>query len=191
MVVGATGCGDEETDPCPQIKAGGGKVAPVVSTGAAPTASGGTLVAGTYNLSKLDVVLSASPSAEGRANCEALSAATQQDTLRITPSSATEGKLVSLSVGDDGNGILTEHRSSGAYVSADSTLTISVSGNVCENMLVPQADGGIGETRTVENQESSPLSRPYTSTDSTLSFFATLAYGDGVDCVVVSTYSKQ
>jgi hypothetical protein len=190
-LLGALGCEDGETDPCPQIKAGGGKVTPVVSTGTAPAASGGALVAGTFNLSKLDIVLSQNPSAEGRLNCESLSAATQQDTLRVTPSSATEGTLLSLSVGDDGNGIITEHRSRGGYVSAGSTLTISVSGSVCETMLVPQADGGIANTRTVDNRESTPLSRAYTSTDSALSFFATLDFGGAPDCVVVSTYTKQ
>jgi hypothetical protein len=190
-LLGALGCEDGETDPCPQIKAGGGKVTPVVATGTAPVASGGALVAGTFNLSKLDVVLSQNPSAEGRLHCEALSAVTQQNTLRVTPRSATEGTLLSLSVGDDGNGILTEQRSGGGYVSAGSTLTISVSGNVCETMLVPQSDGGIGQTRTVENKESTPQSQAYTSADSTLTFFATLDFGGAPDCVVVSTYLKQ
>lgn len=191
MLGGVVGCEEVKADPCPKINAGGGKITPVVSTGTAPVASGGTLVAGTYNLTKLDVVLSSSPSAEGRLNCEGLSAATQQDTLRLTPTSASEGTLVSLSVGDDGNGTTTEHRSQGSYVSAGSVLAISVSGNVCESMLVPQADGGIGQIRTVENQESSPLSRLYTSTDNTLSFLNALAFGGETDCVVVSTYTKQ
>lgn len=191
MVAALLGCDEDKDDPCPQIKAGGGTITPVVTTGAAPTASGGTLVAGTYNLTKLDVVVSASASAEGRLKCESLSAQTQQDTLRITPTSATEGGIVSLSVGDDGNGTTTEHRTQGSYVAAGSALSITVSGNACETMLVPQADGGIATIRTVENEESAPLSRPYSSSDSTISFYAAVELAGAVDCVVVQTYVKQ
>jgi hypothetical protein len=191
MVVGALGCDDGETDPCPKIKAGGGKIAPVVAPGAAPVPSGGALVSGTFNLSKLDIVLASDVSAEGRVKCEALSAATQQDTLRFTASSATEGSLVSVSVGDDGNGVTTENRSSGSYVSSGSTLTITVSGAMCETMLVPQADGGIAESRVVDDKDSMVLSREYTSVGNTLSFVGTLAASGQTDCVVVSTYDKQ
>ena len=190
VAVAASACDDEKTDPCPQITATGAEITVLVAPGSAPVASGGALAAGTYNLTKLELLLVPGIGADAKVQCEAIADTTRRQTLRIEPTSPTAGSIVEVAIGDEGNGVRTEIRSRASYVSVGTGLDMTVLGTVCQTSFVPKVDGGIDEELEL-SQPDSMLSRPYSSTESSLAFYAPISFSDKPDCTLVSSYTKQ
>ena len=189
IAAAAAGCEDEKTDPCPQITAGGAELAALVTSASPPVASGGPLGSGTYNLTKLELLLAADIGIDAKVQCEAIAGDKRRQTVRIEATSPSAGSVVELAAGDDGNGVRTEIRSRASYVSAGTSLEMTVLGTVCQTSFVPKVDGGIAEERA-ESEPDTMLSRPYSSTETGLAFHAPISFSDKTDCTLVSTYTK-